>query len=108
VVAIGGLVSALLSGRADAIFGGSWNVEGIELESRGAEPVITRIQDLGIPDYEELVMVARSDLVADDPRLIRDFMSAVADLVAWMNGQGLTRAEPPVQGMLTNHFLAAP
>jgi putative hydroxymethylpyrimidine transport system substrate-binding protein len=37
------LVPALLEGRVDAIFGGSWNVEGVELESRHAEPVVRRL-----------------------------------------------------------------
>jgi putative hydroxymethylpyrimidine transport system substrate-binding protein len=72
------LVPALVSGRADAIFGASANIEGIELESQGEKPVITPVQDLGIPDYEEDVVIARKDLVAKDPQLIRDFMSAVA------------------------------
>jgi putative hydroxymethylpyrimidine transport system substrate-binding protein len=71
------LVSALVNGRADAIFGGSWNQEGVELETQGLEPVVTRVQDLGIPAYDELVVIARSDRVAEDPRLIEDFMSAV-------------------------------
>ena len=72
------LVSSLLSGRADAIFGGSWNVEGIELEEQGAEPVITKVQDLGVPPYEELVMIVRRSRLAKDPQSIRDFLSAVA------------------------------
>lgn len=72
------LVPALLSGRADAIFGGSANIEGVELESRGEKPVVTSAQDLGIPDYEEDVVIARSGLVEKDPQLIRNFMSAVA------------------------------
>jgi len=71
------LVPALLSGRADAIFGGSWNVEGVELEARGERPVVTRVQDLGIPDYEEVVVVAHDSTLAEDPQLIRDFMAAL-------------------------------
>ncbi|MGN6256668.1 MAG: ABC transporter substrate-binding protein [Solirubrobacterales bacterium] len=71
------LVPALLSGRADAILG-SWNIEGAELEARGLQPVITRVQDLGVPPYEELVLIARNDRLASDPQLARDFMSAVA------------------------------
>jgi putative hydroxymethylpyrimidine transport system substrate-binding protein len=71
------LVPALVSGRADAIFGGSWNVEGAELESRGLEPVVTRVQDLDVPDYEELVLVARRDRLVEAPELIRDFISAM-------------------------------
>jgi putative hydroxymethylpyrimidine transport system substrate-binding protein len=72
------LVPALVSGRADAIFGGSPNVEAIELESRGLEPVVTPVEDFGVPEYDELVLVARTDSVAKDPDLIRDFMSALA------------------------------
>lgn len=72
------LVPALISGRADAIFGGTWNLEGAELEARGEDPVITRAEDLGIPSYDELVVIARTDRVSEEPRLSRDFMSAVA------------------------------
>lgn len=71
------LVPALVSGRADAIFGGSWNLEGVELESRGLKPVVTRIQTLGAPTYDEGVLIARTDRVAKEPRLIQDFVSAV-------------------------------
>lgn len=72
------LVPALLSGRADAIFGGSPNLEGAELELRGEKPVITPVRDLGIPSYEEDVVIARADLVAEDPELIRNFISALS------------------------------
>jgi putative hydroxymethylpyrimidine transport system substrate-binding protein len=72
------LVPALVSGRADAIFGGSWNVEGVELDSRGLEPVITRVEDLDIPAYEELVLITRRDRLAKDPKSIRAFTAALA------------------------------
>lgn len=72
------LVPALVSGRADAAFGGSWNVEGVDLESRGLEPVITPVAPfLGLPAYDELVVIARDDQLSD-PELTRDFLSAVA------------------------------
>jgi putative hydroxymethylpyrimidine transport system substrate-binding protein len=72
------LVRALVSGEADAIFGGSWNLEGVELELRGLNPVITRPRKLGFPPYDELTVIARTDRLADEPGLMRDFMSAVA------------------------------
>jgi putative hydroxymethylpyrimidine transport system substrate-binding protein len=71
------LVPDLLSGSVDAIFGGSWNLEGAELESLGEKPAITGARELGLPDYEEFVVIARRDLVAKDPHLVRDFMTAV-------------------------------
>jgi ABC-type nitrate/sulfonate/bicarbonate transport system substrate-binding protein len=72
------LLSPLLRGNADAIFVASWNLVGVELETLGFDPVITRVQDLGIPDYEGLQVVAPTDLIAEDPQLVRDFMTAVA------------------------------
>jgi len=73
------LIDSLLSGHADAIFGGSWNVEGAELEARGLETVIKRVEDAGVPPYDELVLITRSDLVAEEPQLVRDFVSAVLE-----------------------------
>lgn len=72
------LVPALLSGRADAAFGGSGNIEALQLESRGAKPVVTPVGELGIPAYEEAVVIARSDLVDAYPQFVRDFMTAVS------------------------------
>lgn len=71
------LVGALLKGNADAIFGGSAGIEGVKLRARGAEPVVTSPAKLGLPVYDELVVVTRRALAAEDPQLIQDFMSAV-------------------------------
>jgi putative hydroxymethylpyrimidine transport system substrate-binding protein len=70
-------VAALRHGRADAIFG-SWNIEGKALEAVGAEPVIKRVQSLGLPGYEELVVIAREECVRKHPGVMRRFMAAVA------------------------------
>lgn len=72
-----GLVPSLLKGRADATFGGGWNLEGVQLEERGLDPTVTRVQDLGVPSYDEFVVIARRDRLAKDPQLFRDFMAAV-------------------------------
>jgi ABC-type nitrate/sulfonate/bicarbonate transport system substrate-binding protein len=72
------LVTSLTKGRADAIFGGTWNVAGAQLEALGQDPVITRVEDLGIPPYDELVAIVRRDRLAKDPQLFRDFWTAVA------------------------------
>lgn len=72
------LVPKLLSGEVDAIFGGSANIEGAALEARGAEPVITPVQELGAPAFDELMVIARPECVAKHPALYRRFMAAVA------------------------------
>lgn len=71
------LVPALAGGQADAIFGGSRNIEGAELEALGEKPVVTPARALGLPDYEELVLIARTDVATEEPQLIHDFVSAV-------------------------------
>ena len=76
------LVPTLLKGEADAIFGGSWNIEGIALRERGAKPVVRRVQELGVPSYDELMVIARADRAAEEPRMIRDFMGAVTRATA--------------------------
>jgi putative hydroxymethylpyrimidine transport system substrate-binding protein len=72
------MVPALAKGKVDAIFGASWNLEGIQLEELGLDPVVTKVQDLGIPDYDEYVVIARRDRLKKEPLLFRDFMAAVA------------------------------
>ena len=76
------LVPALVKGEADATFGGSANLEGAVLEARGLRPVITPVRRLGVPDYDELVMIARTGLAEEDPQLIRDFWAAVSRATA--------------------------
>ena len=70
-------VSMLEDGSADAIFGASANLEGAVLEARGFDPVITPVSELGVPDYDELVVIARPETLAEDPQLASDFMSAL-------------------------------
>jgi putative hydroxymethylpyrimidine transport system substrate-binding protein len=72
------LVPALVGGRADAIFGGSANIEGAELESRGLEPVVAPVEDAGVPPFDEVVAIARSDRLDEAPESICNFVAAVA------------------------------
>jgi putative hydroxymethylpyrimidine transport system substrate-binding protein len=76
------VLPALLHGRADAIFGGSWNVEGVALRELGEKPVIKRVQELGVPSYDELVVITRADRATREPQVMRRFMSALARGVA--------------------------
>jgi len=71
------LLPALLGGRADAVLGMFWNVEGVELEERDDRPIIFPVDELGIPPYDELVLVASTDRVEEDPESIRLFIAAL-------------------------------
>lgn len=71
------LLPALLSGRADAMLGGFLNIEGVDLTERGRDPRIAPVDELGIPTYDELVLVANSEDLADDPESTRLFIAAL-------------------------------
>jgi putative hydroxymethylpyrimidine transport system substrate-binding protein len=72
------LVPALVTNKADAILGGYWNYEAVDLRQRGKDPQVIRIEQAGVPTYDELVFVARSDTVKKNPDLIRRFLSGLA------------------------------
>ena len=62
------LLAAMLSGKVDATLGAFWNVEGVELRQRRQRPWIAPVDRLGVPDYDELVLVANEDDVEEQPR----------------------------------------
>ena len=68
------LTGALLAKKVDAILGGFWNYEGTDLRLRGKDPQIIRIEQAGVPTYDELVLVANAD--QDDDRIKR-FVAAL-------------------------------
>lgn len=72
-----GLLPAVISGRADAILGGFRNVEGVDLAQRGLHPHVVPVDRLGVPTYDELVLVASDDEVANDARAIQLFIAAL-------------------------------
>jgi hypothetical protein len=72
------LLPAMLSGKVDATLGAFWNVEGVELRLRRQRPWIVPVNRLGVPDYDELVLVANSDKLDDQRDDLRLFISAVS------------------------------
>jgi putative hydroxymethylpyrimidine transport system substrate-binding protein len=72
-----GLIPSLVSGSAQAMLGGYSNVEGVDLRERGKEPVITPVDQLGVPTYDELVFVARRSSLEENGQMIRLFISAL-------------------------------
>jgi len=72
-----GLLPAILSGRAQAMLGGFLNVEGVDLKLRGKNPTVIPVDRLGIPIYDELVLVANSDRLGDEAQNIRLFLAAL-------------------------------
>ncbi|HVW47573.1 MAG TPA: ABC transporter substrate-binding protein [Solirubrobacterales bacterium] len=72
-----GLIPSLVNGSAQAMLGGYSNVEGVDLRERGKEPVITPVDELGVPTYDELILVARRSTLEEEGPKIRLFISAL-------------------------------
>jgi putative hydroxymethylpyrimidine transport system substrate-binding protein len=77
------LLPAMLSGKVDATLAAFWNVEGVELRDRAKArhskpPTITPVDELGVPDYDELVLVANADTLDEQRDDIRLFIGALA------------------------------
>jgi putative hydroxymethylpyrimidine transport system substrate-binding protein len=108
-----GLLPAIVSGRAQAMLGGFLNVEGVDLRLRGKDPVVTPVDRLGVPTYDELVLVARREQIEDDPEAIRLFIAALARGTAAAVAQpdfalkALLNANPGLEPKLTRAELAA-
>ncbi|HYN51605.1 MAG TPA: ABC transporter substrate-binding protein, partial [Thermoleophilaceae bacterium] len=69
---------ALITGKIDAALGAFWNYEGTELRLRDKRPRIIRMEDAGVPTYNELVLVANEDALERDASKIRAFIGAVS------------------------------
>jgi putative hydroxymethylpyrimidine transport system substrate-binding protein len=72
-----GLLPALVGGSAQAMLGGYSNVEGVDLRERGKAPVVTPVDQLGVPTYDELVFVANRQKLEEDPEKFRLFLAAL-------------------------------
>jgi putative hydroxymethylpyrimidine transport system substrate-binding protein len=76
------LVPSLLSHKVDAIIGGYRNVEAIQVEQEtGSEPTVFPADELGVPTYAELVVVANSQRLASDEAYADAVTGFVATLV---------------------------
>jgi putative hydroxymethylpyrimidine transport system substrate-binding protein len=72
------LVPALLSKRVSAVIGAYWNYEAIQLQQMGKHPNVIRVNDVGVPTYNELVLVVRRSELASDSDPLREFVQALA------------------------------
>jgi putative hydroxymethylpyrimidine transport system substrate-binding protein len=83
------LVPAMVSKKVDATLGAYWNYEGVQLAPR--KPVILRMENLGVPTYNELILVARRESLDEaGASRLRRFITATAA------GNRLVRDNPAV------------
>ncbi len=68
------LVRALLSRQVDAVIGAYWVHESILLEQQGERPVILRVEQWGVPDFYELVLVTSEQELRDHADRVQRFI----------------------------------
>lgn len=69
---------AMLSKKVYATLGAFWNYEGIALQRKKRDPKIIRVDQAGVPTYDELVLVTRTDVARDRAATLRRFLQALA------------------------------
>jgi putative hydroxymethylpyrimidine transport system substrate-binding protein len=86
------LVPSMLSKKVDATLGAFWNVEGVELERRHKRPTIIRMEQVGVPTYQELIFVADNDHLQEKGvgAVMRRFLQAVS------RGAKAVKADPAI------------
>ncbi len=72
------LVPAMLSGRVDATLGAYWNYEAIQLAEKGKHPNVIHMEQVGVPTYNELVLVVRRSMLTEHIDVVRRLVQAMA------------------------------
>lgn len=82
------LTDALLTGKADAVFGAFVNYEQVEAELKGASVEFVSPTQYGVPDLYQLVVFTSDRMVRQSPGIVRGFSRALA------RGLTLTHEQP--------------
>jgi len=77
------LVDALGKGRVDALIGGYWVYEKVILERQGHAVHAWHLEDIGIPDHPELVIITSEQTIREKPELLRRFLAAATKGADW-------------------------
>lgn len=71
------LVPAMLSQKVDATLGGYWNYEAIQLMQMHKNPSVIRVDSVGIPTYNELVLVVTRKTLSTKTDQLRRLVQAL-------------------------------
>jgi putative hydroxymethylpyrimidine transport system substrate-binding protein len=71
------LLPAVISGKVDAVMGAYWTHETIVAEEQGYPVDLLRVEQWGVPDYYELILVASESTVSDRAPMVSAFLAAL-------------------------------
>lgn len=72
------LAPSLAAGKVDAVIGAYWNIEGPDLRMKDVPVTVMKLDDHGVPRYDELVLVASEDSIRDKPAALRAALAGIA------------------------------
>lgn len=84
------LIPAIATGNVDAIGGGYINHEYVLLNKEGVEMKLLKLSDYGVPDNNELVIIAGEDTFKKKKESIKKFWQAIE------KGHAFVKANPEV------------
>jgi putative hydroxymethylpyrimidine transport system substrate-binding protein len=94
------LSPALAAGQVDALVGAYWNVEAPELDHQGVGVDVFRLEEFGVPDYDELVLVTSDTIAKERPTLVEALLRGLKKGQDWAStdqagaADALTDANP--------------
>jgi putative hydroxymethylpyrimidine transport system substrate-binding protein len=108
------LLPALLARKVDAVIGVYWTWEAIQAREKGYPVNVMRVEQWGVPNYCELVLVANEHTIASRPAFVRATVQALQQGYAFAErnpsagwqaltaaDKTLARQKPLVVGSLT-------
>jgi putative hydroxymethylpyrimidine transport system substrate-binding protein len=87
------LLPSVVSGKVDSILGGYRNVEAVQVKDQGLNPTVIPVTAAGVPQYDELVIIANSTELKTNPayqKTVREFLAGLA------KGNALAVSDPSV------------
>jgi putative hydroxymethylpyrimidine transport system substrate-binding protein len=70
---------ALISKQVDAVVDAYWNIEAVELAQEGFETNVIRLPEVGVPNYNELVVATSDSYAQENPDIVRRFVKALVE-----------------------------
>ena len=77
------LSPALAAGTVDAVIGAYWNIELVDLERQDQPVEALKLDEHGVPTYDELVVVTSDTVARDKPELVRAFLRGLQKGQDW-------------------------
>lgn len=75
------LVSTLGSAKVDVIYGGYWNIECEHLRSLGVDTGYFKLKEFGVPNYYELIIIAKCNSAQTSPEFVSAFQNALQESI---------------------------